>query len=252
MLVIIGSIVVLVSVVGGFVLSHGHLLALWQPYELLIIGGAAFGSFLTSNPPKVVKEALAGGVGIMRGPRYKRGDYLDILSLTHEVLSKIRKQGMMSIEDDIEDPSASPLFSNFPKVVSDHHLTEFMTDCLRLMVTGNMNPHELEPLLEAELETHHHESLAPAHALAKLADALPGFGIVAAVLGIVTTMASIGGEGGGGGGARGGGAGGDVPGHSAGVRVRGADGVGAGAAGERGQPGDGVREERAAGFAARL
>ncbi|MDE0856767.1 MAG: flagellar motor stator protein MotA [Nevskia sp.] len=194
MLLIVGSIVVLASVMGGFLLSHGHILALWQPYELLIIGGSAFGSFLTSNPPKVVKEALRGLISILGGPQYKRGDYLDILSLMHEILAKARKQGLMSIENDIEDPGSSPLFSAFPRIVKDHHLLEFITDCLRLMVTGNMNPHELEPLLEAELETHHHESLAPAHALTKLADSLPGFGIVAAVLGIVTTMASIGGE----------------------------------------------------------
>lgn len=194
MLLIVGSLVVIASVIGGFVLSHGHILALWQPYELLIIGGSAFGSFLTSNPPKVVKEALAGVAGVVKGPRYKQSDYLDILSLMHGILAKTRKQGLMAIEDDIEDPASSPLFSEFPRILADHHLTEFITDCLRMMVTGSMNPHELEPLLEAELETHHHEALAPAHALAKLSDSLPGFGIVAAVLGIVTTMASIGGE----------------------------------------------------------
>lgn len=194
MLVIVGSVVVVVSVIGGFVLSHGHLGALWQPYELLIIGGAAIGSFMTSNSPKVVKESMAGCLSILKGAKYKRGDYLDILSLTYDILNKARKEGLMAIEGDVEDPAASPLFSNYPRLVGDHHLLEFMTDSLRMMISGNMNPHELEPLLEAELETHHHEALAPAHALQKLSDSLPGFGIVAAVLGIVTTMGSIGGE----------------------------------------------------------
>ena len=146
MLLIVGSLVVLASVVGGYLLSHGHLMALWQPYELLIIGGSAFGSFLISNPAKVVKESLHGLVSILGGPRYKRGDYLDILSLMNEILVKTRKQGLMAIEDDIENPEASTLFSAHPRVLKDHHLIEFITDCLRLMVSGSMNPHELEPL----------------------------------------------------------------------------------------------------------
>jgi chemotaxis protein MotA len=186
--------VVLVSVLGGFVLSHGHIGALWQPFEFLIIAGAAFGAFLTSNPPKVVKGVLSSCVDILKGPKYKSKDYLDILSLMYDLLSKARKEGLMALESHLEEPHSSPVFSAYPGIVKDHHLLEFIVDCLRLMVGGNMNPHELEPLLELELETHHHETQAPAHALAKVADSLPGFGIVAAVLGIVTTMASIGGE----------------------------------------------------------
>jgi chemotaxis protein MotA len=194
MLIIVGSIIVLVSVLGGFALSHGNVAALFQPFELLIIAGAAFGAFLTSNPLKVVKQVFAEVLGLLKGPRYKKQDYLDILSLMFAVLTKVRKDGLMSVEADIEEPDTSPLFSSYPKVVGDHHLVEFVTDCLRLMVTGSMNPHELEPLLEAELEIHHHEVLAPSHALIKVADGLPGFGIVAAVLGIIITMGSIGGE----------------------------------------------------------
>lgn len=194
MLPIIGSLVVIASVLGGFVLSHGRLAALWQPFELLIIGGAAFGGFLISNPMKVVKEVFAGVFSVLKGPRYKKQDYLDILSLMYEVLSSARKNGMMSLEAHVEDPHASALFSKYPKIVKDHHLIEFITDCLRMIVSGNMSPHELEPLLEMELETHHHEAEAPAHALSKVSDALPGFGIVAAVLGIVTTMGAIGGD----------------------------------------------------------
>lgn len=194
MLPIIGSLVVVASVLGGFVLSHGRLAALWQPFELLIIGGAAFGGFLISNPMKVVKEVFAGVFSVLKGPRYKKQDYLDILSLMYEVLSSARKNGMMSLEAHVEDPHASALFSKYPKIIKDHHLIEFITDCLRMIVSGNMSPHELEPLLEMELETHHHEAEAPAHALSKVSDALPGFGIVAAVLGIVTTMGAIGGD----------------------------------------------------------
>ena len=194
MLVIVGSIVVIASVLGGFVASHGQVAALWQPFELVIIGGAALGGFLISNSMKVVKEVFAGMFGVLKGPQYKKKDYLDILSLMYEILSSARKNGLMSLESHVEEPDKSALFSKYPKIVKDHHLLEFITDCLRMIVSGNMSPHELEPLLEAELETHHHEAEAPAHALSKVSDSLPGFGIVAAVLGIVTTMGSIGGD----------------------------------------------------------
>ncbi|GAB3504798.1 flagellar motor stator protein MotA [Pseudoxanthomonas daejeonensis] len=194
MLIIIGFIIVIVSVLGGFVLSHGKLAALWQPYEVLIIGGAAFGAFLVANPLKVVKAAIIGIPGLLKGARYKRNDYVDILSMVYDVLVKARKEGMIGIEKDIDNPGSSPVFSKYPKLLADHHLMEFTTDCLRLMVSGNMEPHELEQLLEIEVETHHQEAAEPAHALQVLADSLPGFGIVAAVLGIVVTMASIGGD----------------------------------------------------------
>jgi chemotaxis protein MotA len=193
MLLLIGSILVIASVVGGFVLSHGELLALWQPYELIIIVGAAVGAFLASNPPKVVTAVLKGVTGLLGGARYKRQDYVDLLSLLFDIFNKVRKEGLVSLESHIDDPKSSALFSAYPRLLKDHHLVEFITDCLRLMVGGNMNPHELEHLLDVELETHHREATEPAHAVTKMADALPGFGIVAAVLGIVTTMGSIGG-----------------------------------------------------------
>jgi len=193
MLLIIGSILVIASVVGGFVLSHGELLALWQPYELIIIVGAAVGAFLASNPPKIVSAVLKGVTGLLGGARYKKQDYVDLLSLLFDIFNKVRKEGLVSLESHIDDPQSSALFSAYPRLLKDHHLVEFITDCLRLMVGGNMNPHELEHLLDVELETHHREATEPAHAVTKMADALPGFGIVAAVLGIVTTMGSIGG-----------------------------------------------------------
>ncbi|HEX7112304.1 MAG TPA: flagellar motor stator protein MotA [Mizugakiibacter sp.] len=194
MLLIVGSVVVILSVIGGFVLSHGKLLTLWQPYEILIIGGAALGAFLTANPGKVVKAAGRGVRDLLRGQRYARQDYVDLLSLLYDVLVKMRKEGMMSLEEHVDQPAESALFTAYPRLLADTALMEFVTDCLRLMVGGNMDPHELEHLLDVELETHEHEAQLPAHALAKLADSLPGFGIVAAVLGIVTTMASIGGD----------------------------------------------------------
>ncbi|WP_017912091.1 flagellar motor stator protein MotA [Xanthomonas sp. SHU 166] len=193
MLIIVGFVVVLISVVGGYLLSNGKLGALWQPYELMIIGGAALGAFLVSTPGKIVKATLSGVLGVFKGPQYKADDYRSTLTLIYELLNKARRDGFMALEDHVERPADSAIFGNYPKVLADHHLLDFITDCLRLMIGSNIEPHELEPLLELELEKHHHEAMAPAHALSKVSDGLPGFGIVAAVLGIVITMGSIGG-----------------------------------------------------------
>jgi chemotaxis protein MotA len=191
MFVIIGSLVVLISVGVGFVMGGGSLLLLWHPLEVLIICGAAFGAFLISNTPKVVKASLSGIMALLKPPKYKREDYVDLFKLMYDILVKARKEGMLAIESHIDDPHASSLFSQYPRILADHHMTDFMTDCLRLMIGGNLDPHELESLLETELETHHHEATEPAHAMQKVSDGLPGFGIVAAVLGIVSTMAQI-------------------------------------------------------------
>ena len=194
MLVVIGTLVVLTSVLGGYLLSHGHLLALWQPYELLIIGGGAAGAFLTANPMKIVKAAFRDMLGLLKGPKYRRQDYVDLLSLLYDIFSLMRKNGLLSLESHIEEPANSEIFKAYPRLLGEHHLIEFITDCLRLIVGGSMNPMELEQLLEVEIETHHMEAEAPAMAVMKSADALPGFGIVAAVLGIVTTMSQLGGD----------------------------------------------------------
>jgi chemotaxis protein MotA len=188
---IIGSVAVLLSVLLGFMLGGGHLLLLWHPTEIVIICGAAAGAFLTSNPPKVVKAAGAGVLALLHGPRYQRADYVDLFKLIYDILLKARKEGMMSIESHAENPQSSAIFQRYPRILADQHMVEFITDCLRLMVGGNLDPHELESLLEYELETHHKEAAEPAHAMQRVSDALPGFGIVAAVLGIVSTMASI-------------------------------------------------------------
>ncbi|HEX7417143.1 MAG TPA: flagellar motor stator protein MotA [Steroidobacteraceae bacterium] len=187
----IGSVIVLGCVIAGFAMSGGHLLALWHPSEILIIVGAAFGAFVISNPMKVVKASFTGALALFQGPRFVREDYRDLLKLLYDILVKARKEGLLAIESHIDNPENSDIFSKYPRIMADHHVLEFTTDCLRLIVGGNLDPHELESLLEYELETHHKESEEPAHAVQKVADALPGFGIVAAVLGIVNTMSAI-------------------------------------------------------------
>lgn len=194
MFLIIGSIIVLASVFVGFVLGGGSLVLLWHPLEVVIICGAALGSFVISNPPKVLKAVFAGMLGLFKGPRYKRSDYVDLFKLMYDLLMKARKEGMLAIEAHVDEPASSAIFQRYPRILADKHMTEFMTDCLRLMVGGNLDPHELESLLEYELETHHQEASEPAQALQRVADALPGFGIVAAVMGIISTMASISGS----------------------------------------------------------
>ena len=188
---IIGSVVVLLCVAGGFMLEGGKLLALWHPTEVLIIIGAAMGAFFTSNPVKVVKASFSEAIALLKAPDYGRQSYVLLLKFLYQVFVKIRKEGLMAIESDLDAPDGGALFKEYPQLREDHHLREFITDCLRLMVGGNLNPHELESLLEQELETHYQEAHEPAIAVQKVADALPGFGIVAAVLGIVNTMASL-------------------------------------------------------------
>lgn len=191
MFVIVGFIVVIASVLVGFLASGGHLILLWHPFEVVLICGAALGAFITSNPPKVIKDTGAGIKALFGKPTYDRAAYLDLLRLLNDLLNKLRKEGVMGIESDCERPKDSAIFQRYPKILADHHMMEFICDCLRLIVSGNLDPHELESLLEYELETHHKEAHQPAHAMQQVADALPGFGIVAAVLGIVNTMAAI-------------------------------------------------------------
>ena len=192
MLVIIGYIIVCASVFGGFALAGGHLAALFQPLELLMIGGAALGAFLVGNNNKAIKATIAALPSLFKGSRYTKDLYMELMSLLFEVLSKVRKEGLMSIEGDIDKPEESPLFSKYPAVLADHHIVEFMTDYLRMMVSGNMDAFQIENLMDNEIETHHHEGAVPAHVIAKVGDGLPAFGIVAAVMGVVHTMESVG------------------------------------------------------------
>ena len=192
MLVIVGYIIVCASVFGGFIMAGGHAAVLFQPIELLMIGGAAVGAFFVGNNSKSIKATMKALPGLFKGSKYTREMYMELMSLLFDVLSKVRKEGLMSIEGDIEAPEASPLFSKYPLVLADHHIIEFMADYLRLMVSGNMDAFQIENLMDNEIETHHHEGAVPAHVIAKLGDGLPAFGIVAAVMGVVHTMESVG------------------------------------------------------------
>lgn len=192
MLVIIGYVVVSLSVFGGFALAGGHLAALFQPIELLMIGGAAAGAFLVGNTGKVIKATLKNLPKIMKGSKYNKETYMELMALLYELLNKVRKEGLMSIEGDVETPAESALFVKYPKVAADHHVIEFMTDYLRIMVSGNLNAMEIENLMDIEIDTHHHEEMVPSHVIAKLGDGMPAFGIVAAVMGVVHTMESVG------------------------------------------------------------
>ncbi|MGF1644559.1 MAG: flagellar motor stator protein MotA [Thiotrichales bacterium] len=191
MFVIIGLVVGLGSVFGGYVLAGGYLSALWQPLEVLMILGGGIGAFIMGNTLKVMKATGKTFPSVFGGSKFTKALYMELFALLYEILTKIRKDGLMSIEGDIDAPKESALFQKYPKVMKDHHVMDFVTDYLRLMVGGNMNALEIEALMDQELETHHHEGEIPVHAVAKLADALPAFGIIAAVMGVVKTMGSL-------------------------------------------------------------
>jgi len=192
MFVIIGYVVILVAVIGGFAMAGGHVGSLIQPVELIMIGGATLGAFVVANDGKSIKSVLKALPSLFKGSPYSKALYMDLLSLLFEILSKVRKEGLMSIEGDIETPESSAIFGKYPTILHDHHAVEFLTDYLRMMVGGNLNAFEIEALMDTEIDTHHHEAEGPAHAVAKLADGLPAFGIVAAVMGVVHTMESVG------------------------------------------------------------
>lgn len=192
MLVIVGYVVILASIFGGFAMAGGHLASLWQPVEVIMIGGGALGAMLVGSGPKVMKATFKVLPSIFKGSKYTKALYMELLTLLFELLAKVRKEGLMSIESDVEDPHASPIFSKYPTISHDHHVVEFITDYLRLMVGGNLNAMEIENLMDSEIETHHQEGHIPVSAMAKLGDGLPAFGIVAAVMGVVHTMESVG------------------------------------------------------------
>jgi len=193
MFVIIGIFVVLGAIVGGYLLEHGNLLVLLQPAELVIIGGAALGTLLIANPLPMVIRILKGILGCLKSTPYTKAFYLDTLKMFYELFTRARRQGLTALEADLEAPSESPVFSNYPKFLADHHAVEFLCDTLRTHVSGASSPFELDQLMELDLEIHHQESQAPISALSTVADSLPGLGIVAAVLGVVITMGALGG-----------------------------------------------------------
>jgi chemotaxis protein MotA len=194
MFVIIGWVVCLGAVFGLFIAHGGNMGPIIKalPWEMGMIGGATLGAFLVNNQMKVIKATIAGALSCFKGSKYTKARYMELLALMYDILTKARKEGLMSIEKDVEDPHNSPLFQKYPVVGADHHVTEFITDYLRMMVSGNLNAHEIESLMDSEIETHHQEAHAPVAAIQRVAGGLPAFGIVAAVLGVVKTMGSVG------------------------------------------------------------
>jgi len=190
---IVGIALVLGCVLGAFVFHGGNIFALYQPSELVIIGGAALGGFVISNGLGTLKSTITSVLGTLKGAKYKKAHYMDLLGLLYDLFNIARKDGVLGLEREIDDPKKSAVFKKHELTLKDHHAVEFIQDYLRMMVSGDMNPFQLENLMDIELQTHHHEQEQIAQAITKVSDALPGFGIVAAVLGIVNTMGALGG-----------------------------------------------------------
>ncbi|WP_090126916.1 flagellar motor stator protein MotA [Kosakonia arachidis] len=190
MLVVLGYFVVLAAVIGGFALTGGELGAFFQPSELLIIGGAGLGAFIVGNNAKALKATLKALPLMFKGSQYNKSNYLDLLALLFLLLGKSRQYGMMSLEADIEDPHNSAIFMNYPRLLADVTIMNFVVDYLRLMVSGSMNAFEIEALIDEEIDTAEHEAEQPAGSINSVGDALPAFGIVAAVMGVVHALAS--------------------------------------------------------------
>lgn len=194
MFIVAGYIVVLGCVLGGYAIAGGSFGVILHaaPHELFVICGAALGAFLVGNSSKTIKATFKYIPKLLQGSKYTKARYMELMALLYDVLVKARKEGLMAIESDVENPHESELFKKYKIISADHHLMEFITDYLRMMVSGNLNAHEIENLMDNEIETHHHEASVPAHAIQAIGDGLPAFGIVAAVLGVVKTMSSVG------------------------------------------------------------
>lgn len=190
MLVILGYVVVTLCVFGGFMITGGQLGALYQPAELLIIGGAGVGAFIVGNNGKSIKATLQSFPHLLKGSRYSKALYMDLMAMMFLLLTKARQTGMMNLERDIEDPQNSPIFSAYPRLLADASLMNFVVDYLRLMISGSMNSFEIEALMDEEIETCEHEHEVPASSLNVIGDAFPAFGIVAAVMGVVNALAA--------------------------------------------------------------
>jgi len=183
--------VVIVSVLGGFAIEGGPFLVLMQFAEFMIIGGAAVGALLISAPANLLKKIVEKALASLKGSSVNKQNYLDLLKLMFEVFQVSRKDGLIALESHIENPEQSAIFTQYPQFVSQHHLLQFMCDTFRLVVLGGVPPHDMEALMDGDIETHHHEGTKPGMILQKIGDSMPGLGIVAAVLGIVITMQAI-------------------------------------------------------------
>ena len=193
MFAIIGIVIVFGAVVGGFLMEKGHLPVLVQPAELLIIGGASIGTLLIGNPLHILIGIISSVKGVLTGPKLNKGRYLNLLKMMYVFLNKVRKEGLLSVENDVEKPKESAVFKGFPEFLADHHALSFVCDTLRMAITGGVDPFDMDQMMELDMEVHHQEAMQPVNALTTVADALPGLGIVAAVLGVVITMGALGG-----------------------------------------------------------
>ncbi len=190
---IIGIVVVLGAVAGGYLMEHGQLGVLMQPAELLIILGAAIGTLLIANPLPILIKIIHGLIAVLKGSPYTKAYYLETLKMLNDLFMVARKNGMVKLEEDVEDPGKSPVFSKYPQFLRNHHAVHFVGDTLRMAISGGVQPFDLDQMMERDMEVHHHEASVPVSALNTVADALPGLGIVAAVLGVVITMGALGG-----------------------------------------------------------
>jgi chemotaxis protein MotA len=193
MFAIIGIVIVFGAVIGGFLMEKGHIAVLVQPAELLILVGAAVGTLLVANPLHIIKGVAAGLMGVLKGSKFDKKRYLNALKMMYQFLNKVRKEGLLSVEMDVEKPKESSIFKNYPEFLGDHHARDFVCDTLRTAITGGVEPFDMDQMMELDMEVHHHGEMQPVAALSTVADALPGLGIVAAVLGVVITMGSLGG-----------------------------------------------------------
>jgi chemotaxis protein MotA len=192
MFAIIGIVVVFGSVLGGYLMEHGNVRVLIQPAELVVIGGAAIGTVLIANPLHILKQIVGGVAGVFAGSKFTKQRYLDSLKMMYELLNKARREGLMSLEGDVEDPAKSPLLSKYPAFLKDHHVRDYFCDTMRMAISG-VEAFDLDQLLDLDMEVHHHGASLPIASLSSMADSLPGLGIVAAVLGVVITMGALGG-----------------------------------------------------------
>lgn len=194
MFVIIGLVIVLGSVVGGYLMHHGDLAVLWQPNEFVILLGAGLGSMVAANPLPVVKGVFAQTLGLLKPNPFGAKAYAELLQVLYEIFQKARKDGLVGLEAHIENPEGSDIFSKYPSFAHNHHAVSLLCDTLKVLLTGTVEDHNLAEILDVDLEKHHHEAMQIPHAVSSVGDAMPGFGIVAAVLGVIITMGNIGGE----------------------------------------------------------
>ncbi|HVJ07168.1 MAG TPA: flagellar motor stator protein MotA [Acidisarcina sp.] len=193
MFAIVGLLVVFGAVLGGFLMEKGQIAVLLQPAELLIIGGAAVGTLLAANPMHILKSIAGGLKNVFGASPFSKTRYLDTLKMMYEFLNKIRREGLQAVEGDIETPEESKLFQQYPLFLKERYIRDFVCDTMRMAITGGVEPFDMDQMMELDMDVRHHGATQPVNALSTVADALPGLGIVAAVLGVVITMGALGG-----------------------------------------------------------